>query len=167
MADPSAADRGGLNDNSGTNAEPDPMSTPLAANADAAEVERYRASLIATTEKEKAERAKFRLEAAAITGVSGYHRDKYVARANANAAGGWALNFNDERATGTEIVRVETNGANPPPGAPAFGAPPPPSRPPPTNQPQITVAPAEFDADGLPIFSTPMDNMIEIGRAHV
>ena len=139
---------------------PDPLSTPLNPNADTAEVERYRASLIATTEKEKAERAKFHLKAAAITGVSDYHRDKHVARANATAAGGHVLNLNDERATGTKIVRVNPTGVNPPPGALAPGAPPPPSRPPPANQLRITVAPAEFDANGLPIFSTPMDNVM-------
>ena len=104
-------------ENSDAHGEPDPMATPLPADADAATVERYRASILAATEKEHAKRDRFRLESAAINGVSFYHRDKALARAAATAAGGRALNFDNEQVTGREIVCVNATNTNPPAGA--------------------------------------------------
>ena len=52
----------------------------------------------------------------------------------------------------------------PPPGSTTNGAPPPPNRAPPRDQPQIVVSSRERDANGLPLFSTPMDNLVA-GRA--
>src|SRR3954466_8244401 len=45
-----------------------------------------------------------------------------------------------------------------------MGAPPPPNRTPPRDQPRIVVSSRERDANGLPRFSTPMDNLVA-GRA--
>src|SRR3954463_1127504 len=45
-----------------------------------------------------------------------------------------------------------------------MGAPPPPNRTPPKDQPWIVVSSRERDANGLPLFSTPMDKLVA-GRA--
>ena len=72
MAGPSdhgVAGRAGLETGAGArDIEPDPFTTPLNRNANAEEVKRYRISLLASTEKEKAARTMFQLELAATQG---------------------------------------------------------------------------------------------------
>src|SRR3954470_11917233 len=153
----------------GTEPPEDPFSTPIPPNATATKVEELRLKLVEAVRKEQAEREKFRLEQVTAQELSRYHQHQIRSRLNPTVQGR-ALNFDDENDPARVAERAicenapPGGSARPPPGSTARGAPPPPNRTPPRDQPRIVVSSGERDANGLPLFSTPMDNLVA-GRA--
>src|SRR3954470_15278197 len=153
----------------GTEPPEDHFSTPIPPNATATEVEEHRLKLAEAVRKEQAEREFFCLEQVTAQELSRYHQQRIRSRLNPTIQGR-ALNFDDEndpaRAAERTICENAPPGgsARPPPGSTANGAPPPPNRAPPRDRAQIRVSSRERDANGLPLFSTPMDNLVA-GRA--
>ena len=98
--------------------------------------------------------------------LSRYHQLRIRSRLDPTVQGR-ALNFDDENdpARTADCVICENvppgGSARPPPSASANGTPPPPPGcTPPPNQPRIMISVQERDANGRPLFSTPMDNVI-------
>ena len=159
------------------NETPDPFKTPIAATATAAEIESARVTLEAAREKEAREREKFRLEKEATALVSDYRQKRMESRI-AGTTQGRAINFDTPGADAPTSAAAAAANPNrevevrhdPAPGAsnrpngtagtPATGAPPPPEGRPPAGQPRMTHHARELDANGLPLWSTPMDNVI-------
>ncbi|KAK1699137.1 hypothetical protein QYE76_015834 [Lolium multiflorum] len=136
----------------------DAFTTPLPATATATEIEAHRAALEEQRKKELAERQKFRLEQDEVRAVSHYRQQRNrrrMERARANDFPSARLNFDDPDGE-IRVARIQ----NPdiPEGSRAAadgarGAPTPPP-PPPPEVPQ-----AEVDANGLPLHSSPADNV--------
>ncbi|KAK1649430.1 hypothetical protein QYE76_067235 [Lolium multiflorum] len=138
----------------------DAFTTPLPATATATEIEAHRAALEEQRKKELAERQKFRLEQDEVRAVSHYRQQRNrlrMERARANDFPSARLNFDDPDGE-TRVARVQNpdipEGSRAAADRAAHGAPPPPPPPPPPEVPR-----AEVDANGLPLHSSPADNV--------
>ncbi|KAK1641801.1 hypothetical protein QYE76_059606 [Lolium multiflorum] len=132
----------------------DAFTTPLPATATATEIEAHRAALEEQRKKELAERQKFRLEQDEVRAVSHYRQQRNrrrMERARANDFPSARLNFDDPDGE-IRVARIQ-NPDIPEGSRAARGAPPPPPPPPPE------VPRAEVDANGLPLHSSPADNV--------
>ncbi|KAK1683293.1 hypothetical protein QYE76_044141 [Lolium multiflorum] len=137
----------------------DAFTTPLPATATATEIEAHRAALEEQRKKELAERQKFRLEQDEVRAVSHYRQQRNrrrMERARANDFPSARLNFDDPDGE-IRVARIQNpdipEGSRAAADRAARGAPPPPP-PPPPEVPQ-----AEVDANGLPLHSSPADNV--------
>ncbi|KAK1608208.1 hypothetical protein QYE76_031881 [Lolium multiflorum] len=137
----------------------DAFTTPLPATATATEIEAHRAALEEQRKKELAERQKFRLEQDEVRAVSHYRQQRNrrrMERARANDFPSARLNFDDPDGE-IRVARIQNpdvpEGSRAAADQAARGAPPPPP-PPPPEVPQ-----AEVDANGLPLHSSPADNV--------
>ncbi|KAK1678366.1 hypothetical protein QYE76_039214 [Lolium multiflorum] len=137
----------------------DAFTTPLPATATATEIEAHRAALEEQRKKELAERQKFRLEQDEVRAVSHYRQQRNrlrMERARANDFPSARLNFDDPDGE-IRVARVQNpdipEGSRAAADRAAHGAPPPPPPPPPE------VPRAEVDANGLPLHSSPADNV--------
>ena len=147
-------------DTGDTNEEPDPFTTPLPANATAAQVEEHRKRLDAAKKKEVEERNKFRLELRTQERLASYRDRRIRDRLGEPQPITRALDFSSP---GDPNAGPSNR---PPPG----GTPNPPPPPPPPEQPRNNPPPPpparELDPiTQLPLFSTPMDNVIAIEAA--
>ncbi|KAK1681323.1 hypothetical protein QYE76_042171 [Lolium multiflorum] len=138
----------------------DAFTTPLPATATATEIEAHRAALEEQRKKELAERQKFRLEQDEVRAVSHYRQQRNrrrMERARANDFPSARLNFDDPDGE-IRVARVQNpdipEGSRAAADRAARGAPPPPPPPPPPEVPR-----AEVDANGLPLHSSPADNV--------
>ncbi|KAK1678370.1 hypothetical protein QYE76_039218, partial [Lolium multiflorum] len=137
----------------------DAFTTPLPATATATEIEAHRAALEEQRKKELAERQKFRLEQDEVRAVSHYRQQRNrrrMERARANDFPSARLNFDDPDGE-IRVARIQNpdipEGSRAAADRAARGAPPPPPPPPPE------VPRAEVDANGLPLHSSPADNV--------
>ncbi|KAK1643055.1 hypothetical protein QYE76_060860 [Lolium multiflorum] len=137
----------------------DAFTTPLPATATATEIEAHRAALEEQRKKELAERQKFRLEQDEVRAVSHYRQQRNrrrMERARASDFPSARLNFDDPDGE-IRVARVQNpdipEGSRAAADRAARGAPPPPPPPPPE------VPRAEVDANGLPLHSSPADNV--------
>ncbi|KAK1668472.1 hypothetical protein QYE76_056631 [Lolium multiflorum] len=137
----------------------DAFTTPLPATATATEIEAHRAALEEQRKKELAERQKFRLEQDEVRAVSHYRQQRNrrrMERARANDFPSARLNFDDPDGE-IRVARIQNpdipEGSRAAADRAAHGAPPPPPPPPPE------VPRAEVDANGLPLHSSPADNV--------
>ncbi|KAK1698321.1 hypothetical protein QYE76_015018 [Lolium multiflorum] len=137
----------------------DSFTTPLPATATATEIEAHRAALEEQRKKELAERQKFRLEQDEVRAVSHYRQQRNrrrMERARANDFPSARLNFDDPNGE-IRVARIQNpdipEGSRAAADRTARGAPTPPP-PPPPEVPQ-----AEVDANGLPLHSSPADNV--------
>ncbi|KAK1679747.1 hypothetical protein QYE76_040595 [Lolium multiflorum] len=137
----------------------DAFTTPLPATATATEIEAHRAALEEQRKKELAERQKFRLEQDEVRAVSHYRQQRNrrrMERARANDFPSTRLNFDDPDGE-IRVTRIQNpdipEGSRAAADRAARGAPPPPPPPPPE------VPRAEVDANGLPLHSSPADNV--------
>ncbi|KAK1693323.1 hypothetical protein QYE76_010020 [Lolium multiflorum] len=138
----------------------DPFSMPLPPTATAAEIEAHRAALEEQRKRELVERQKFRLEQDSVRAVSHYRNERNRARMERIQAQGFPsarLNFDDPdgevrvaRPTNPDVPESSRAAA----GGVAHGAPPPPLHPPEDDR-----LPAEVDANGLRLHSSPADNV--------
>lgn len=138
----------------------DAFTTPLPATATATEIEAHRAALEEQRKKELAERQKFRLEQDEVRAVSHYRQQRNrrcMERARANDFPSARLNFDDPDGE-IRVARIQNpdipEGSRAAADKAARGAPPPPPPPPPPEVPR-----AEVDANGLPLHSSPADNV--------
>jgi hypothetical protein len=136
---------------------PDPFFTPIPANMSPEDLDNHRRTLEAALEKELEERRKFRLEQQSANALSNYRQRCMLLCVDPNYPLR-SLNFDNDpqRATNAECGHnVAPDGSRP--GGSRRAPPPPPLQPPPNQQ---RVPQQEVDANGLPLHSTPMENVV-------
>jgi hypothetical protein len=138
---------------------PYPFSTPIPANASPEDLENHCRTLEAALKKELEERRKFRLEHQSTNALSNYRQRRMLLRVDPDYLVR-SLNFDD----GPQRVANAERGHNAAPGGSrpggSRGAPPPPPPPPPPNQQRVPQQ--EVDANGLPLHSSPMENVVAV-----